>query len=80
MVHFRELAMGAGSNMALPTSGTFMKTCLADPELNIREYDCFEAPAGMNLDLTCTGGDKESDEEVAASYAGDDQEEDDFFN
>ena len=80
MVHFSELSMGAGSNMALPIWGIFMKKCLADPELNIREYDCFEAPAGMNLDLTCTGGDKESDAEVAASYSGEDQEEDDFFN
>ena len=80
MVHFKELAMGSGSNMALPIWGIFMNKCLADPELNIREYDTFEAPAGMNLDLSCTGGDKETDDEVAASLAGEDEDEDDFFN
>ena len=34
----------------------------------------------MNLDLSCTGGDKETDDEVAASLAGEDEDEDDFFN
>ena len=80
MIHFKELAMGSGSNMALPIWGIFMNKCPADPELNIREYDTFEAPAGMNLDLSCTGGDKETDDEVAASLAGEDEDEDDFFN
>ena len=80
MVHFSELAMGAGSNMALPIWGIFMKKCLADPELNIREYDIFAAPAGMNLDLSCPGGDKEPADAVAASLAGEDEDEDDFFN
>ena len=57
MVHFKTLAMGGGSNTALPIWGIFMTKCLADPGLGIKASDVFDAPAGMTLDLDCTGGD-----------------------
>lgn len=80
MVHFKELAQGSGSNMALPIWGIFMQKCLADPMLDISEEDVFEVPAGMeNLDLTCTGGDIELTD-PAIQEADDYEDEEDFFN
>ena len=75
-VHFNSLALGSGSNMALPIWGIFMKKCLADGTLGISEEDRFIAPAGMNLDLSCTGGDIETDENAPAETS----EEDYYFN
>ena len=60
MVHFKELAMGSGSNMALPIWGIFMKKVLADGSLGISESDRFVAPAGMTVDLSCSGGDEDT--------------------
>jgi penicillin-binding protein 1A len=56
-VHFQSLALGSGSNMALPIWGLFMKKVLADGTTGVAESDRFIAPAGMNLDLSCSGGD-----------------------
>ncbi len=58
-VHFQTLALGSGANMALPIWGIFMSKVLADGSLGINEMDRFIAPAGMNLDLSCSGGDDE---------------------
>ncbi len=65
-VHFNSLALGSGSNMALPIWGIWMKKCLADGTLSISESDRFIAPAGMALNLDCTGGDIETTEEGQA--------------
>lgn len=59
-VHFQSLALGSGSNMALPIWGIFMKKVLADGTLGISETDRFVAPAGMKLDLSCSGGDEDT--------------------
>ncbi len=72
-VHFQSLALGSGSNMALPIWGIFMKKCLADGTLGISPEDRFMAPAGMYLDLSCTGGDIEDEPVQQAS------EEDIYF-
>lgn len=58
-VHFQSLALGSGSNMALPIWGIWMKKCLKDPSCGISEQDRFIAPAGMDLDLSCTGSEDE---------------------
>lgn len=79
MVHFSELAQGSGSAMALPIWGIFMKKCLADPTLGFNENDVFEAPAGMYLDLDCTGGDIET-EEIGTDAISKVAEEEDFFD
>lgn len=79
MVHFKELALGSGSNMALPVWGIFMQKCLKDPYLDISELDTFDAPVGMTLDLSCTGGDIET-EDNAEEFFGKSDSSEDFFN
>jgi penicillin-binding protein 1A len=59
-VHFQSLALGSGSNMALPIWGIWMKKILADGTLGISEDDRFLEPAGMVLDLSCSGGDDDA--------------------
>ena len=54
-VHFESLALGGGSNMALPIWGIFMTKCLNAGIFS--EEDKFSAPAGFSLDLNCEGGD-----------------------
>ena len=80
MVHFNQLALGSGSNMALPVWGIFMQKCLKDPYLDISELDTFDAPVGMNLDLSCTGGDIETEENADEFFGRTGDEGDDFFN
>ena len=54
-----------------------MKKCLADPTIGFSEYDRFEAPGGMMLDLSCTGGDIETEEEQGFAEV---REEEGFFD
>ena len=70
-VHFESLALGGGSNMALPIWGLFMQKVLADGSLGVSETDRFMAPPGVSLDLNCDGSD--ADAEVKA------EEDDSFF-
>ena len=65
-VHFQSLALGSGSNMALPIWGIFMKKVLKDGTLGISETDRFIAPAGMNIDLSCSGGDEDADRKASS--------------
>lgn len=67
-VHFESLALGGGSNMALPIWGIWMKKVLKDGTLGISETDRFVVPPGMNLNLDCDGSDSD------ASLRGDDAE------
>ena len=73
-VHFQSLALGGGSNMALPIWGIFMKKVLKDGTLGISEADKFQAPAGMVLDLSCSGGDEDAAMKKAAA------EEEEYFD
>ena len=54
-IHFQSLALGGGSNMALPIWGIFMTKCLKNGVFS--EEDRFTAPAGLSLNLDCEGGD-----------------------
>ena len=56
-VHFESLALGGGSNMALPIWGIFMQKVLEDGTLGISELDRFVAPPGLILNLDCDGSD-----------------------
>ena len=69
-IHFESLALGGGSNMALPIWGIWMKKLIKDGTLGISENDAFVAPAGVSVNLDCTGGDDDarSSEETAADY------------
>ena len=56
-VHFASLALGGGSNMALPIWGIFMKKVVDDGTLGITKYDKFQAPQGFKANLNCDGSD-----------------------
>lgn len=58
-VHFESLALGGGSNAALPIWGLFMKKVFADGTLGVSLSDTFEMPSDFNFDLSCTGGDED---------------------
>ena len=70
-VHFESLALGQGSNMALPIWGIFMNKVIQDGTLGISGDEKFVAPAGMHLNLDCDG----SDADVVT-----DSGSEDFFN
>ena len=72
-MHFSSLALGGGSNMALPIWGIFMKKVMDDGTLGVTKYDQFVAPQGFNLNLDCTG----SDEDIAAQEQK--QAEEEYF-
>ena len=59
-VHFESLALGGGSNMALPIWGLFMQKVMKDGTLGIYETDRFVCPAGMSLNLDCDGSDADA--------------------
>jgi penicillin-binding protein 1A len=58
-VHFESLALGGGSNMALPIWGIFMKKIMNDPSLGFSYEDEFPAPPGFNISLNCDGSDED---------------------
>jgi len=70
-VHFESIALGGGSNMALPIWGIFMKKVVADGTLGVSSNDVFVRPSNMNYDFV--GG------EGSSSSAGSDDDESIFF-
>jgi len=54
-VHFESLALGGGSNMALPIFGIFMQKIYNDPTINMGADDQFVPPVGWNASYLCTG-------------------------
>ncbi len=52
-IHFDNLALGSGSNMALPIWALYMQKVYADRSLKINMGD-FKAPAEFNVDLKCS--------------------------
>ncbi|MBQ5639714.1 MAG: transglycosylase domain-containing protein [Bacteroidales bacterium] len=85
-VHFNSLALGGGSNMALPIWGIWMKKCLADPTIGWSELDTFPVPPSGALTFDC-----ESEGQLLGGYSGEaiadskqgeaaETEEDYYFN
>lgn len=62
-IHFEGLALGGGSNMALPIWGLFMQKILKDGTLGISKADMFTMPPGFSGQLSCTGSDDELGED-----------------
>ena len=60
-VHFEGLALGGGSNMALPIWGLFMQKVLKDPSCGISVKDQFVIPSGFSAQFNCKGSDDELD-------------------
>ncbi len=52
-VHFDELAMGSGTNMALPIWAHYMEKVYADSSLGITQEDVFEEPPDFNIVIDC---------------------------
>jgi len=66
-IHFDNLAMGSGTNMALPIYGEFLKRVYADSTLGITMEDEFERPLDFYVDMDCpnimeTSGNSEYDD------------------
>ena len=52
-IHFDQLGMGAGGNMALPIYAEFLQRVYADSTLGITQEDDFERPLDFYVDLNC---------------------------
>lgn len=67
-IHFEELGLGQGSNMALPVFGRFFKKVFADTSLHYTQDFVFEKPENFNMDIDC---DNEGSEREKANPAYD---------
>ena len=52
-VHFASITYGQGAAMALPIWALYMKSCYADPDLNISQED-FDVPADLSIRVDCS--------------------------
>ena len=64
-IHFQYISNGGGSASALPIWGLFMQKVTKDPSL-AKYYDkvVFDRPVGYNIDLSCTGAEASSSNEM----------------
>jgi len=53
-IHFDNITLGQGANMALPIFGLYMQQAYADESIAITTDDKFEAPLNFNTNLICT--------------------------
>lgn len=57
-IHFESLALGGGSNMALPIWGLFLQKVLKNGKLGVTTQDKFSVPPGMDgFNLNCDTSD-----------------------
>lgn len=83
-IHFEDLALGSGSNMALPIWAEFMKRVHANKELNIDPYATFERPkVPLPVELDCSKYDllEQLDQikQDANYYEQEEEEQDEFL-
>jgi penicillin-binding protein 1A len=52
-IHFDQMALGQGANMALPIYGIFMQKVYADSTCGVTAHDKFEKPHNFNMNLDC---------------------------
>jgi penicillin-binding protein 1A len=52
-IHFDQMSLGQGANMALPIYGLFMQKVYADSTRGVTALDKFEKPPNFNLILDC---------------------------
>ena len=72
-IHFDNLKIGQGSNMALPIWALYMQKIYADTSLGISPDDKFEVPDNFNIQTTC-------DEDVTESSQENSYDESEFFD
>ena len=51
-IHFDEISMGQGANMALPIWALYMKKILENKNLGVYDAD-FEPPEGFHVSIDC---------------------------
>jgi penicillin-binding protein 1A len=73
-IHFQELRLGQGANMALPIWGLFMQKVEADATIQLSPGD-FERPASFRRDIECDDLPAGEEEEDPVSDAGEVPEE-----
>ena len=73
-VHFKTIALGQGSNMALPIWALYMKKVYADPTLHVSQGDFTKPLSNVDLDFDCD----KYEEEQSAAAAPEETEEDEF--
>ena len=56
-IHFDNLYLGSGANMALPIFARFMEQVYADSTLGITQEDLFEVPPNFDIDIDCNVND-----------------------
>jgi len=52
-IHFEDMSLGQGSNMALPVFGIFLQKLFEDPLFGIMQADEFIEPPGFDIELDC---------------------------
>lgn len=52
-VHFDNLRIGQGANMAMPIWGLYMIDTYKTPDIGITSEDVFEAPVNFNINMRC---------------------------
>ena len=52
-IHFDNIGMGQGANMALPIWALYMNKIYKDEEIDITQEDIFEEPYNFNINLQC---------------------------
>ncbi|QZT35883.1 transglycosylase domain-containing protein [Halosquirtibacter xylanolyticus] len=52
-IHFDNIRMGQGANLALPIYGFYMHKVYDDPTLGYTQDTQFEKPAGFNINIDC---------------------------
>ncbi len=52
-IHFDNLRIGQGANMALPVWALYMLKVYSNPEVPVTPEDTFEEPVNFNIDLNC---------------------------
>ena len=57
-VHFRDITLGQGANMALPIWGEYMTRVYADEDIGVSNLD-FESPNKLSIELDCEEFEKE---------------------
>ncbi|TAJ13553.1 penicillin-binding protein [Marinilabiliaceae bacterium JC017] len=53
-IHFDNIRIGQGANMALPIFALYIQQVYDNPDLNITQEDTFEKPMNFNMNLICT--------------------------
>jgi penicillin-binding protein 1A len=71
-VHFDELSLGSGANMALPIWAIYMQKVFNDSTLYITQEDTFEKPPGFDIQIDCQVND------FSTNYLDDELWEEDF--